>query len=445
MANAGAGDDDIDGGFTRLVSPTFDVNAYADPYVSYYRWFFNDGGSSTPNDYMTVRITNGTDTVLLENITLTANSWVPKQYRIADYLTPSATMKLIVEAADLNPGHLVEGGFDVFRAWDSIVPPAAPVADFTSNTQTICPGDIITFTDLSTDDPATWQWTFTGGIPASSTAQNPQITYLNAGSYSATLIVANGVGADTIAFNNYITVREAPTATSTATSPTCVGGTDGSASLTASGNFGPFVYEWNNGDTSNIINGLSLGTYTATVTDASGCTAEVLVDIEDPAPINIQVQSTPLTATGAADGTATVTVINGSAPYTYVWSTTETTDSISGLVLGQYQVTVTDANGCTGSATFIIDLANSISNTLEKRVNLYPNPFTSAITIDVPAVSNPSTQIRIYAVTGQLLESHIGIAPFKTQLGMELPAGIYFVEIAQGSEKAIMKAIKTNR
>lgn len=445
MANAGAGDDDIDGGFTRLVSPIFDVNAFADPYVSYYRWFFNDGGSGTPNDYMTVRITNGTDTVLLENITLTANSWVPKKYRIADYVTPTATMKLIVEAADLNPGHLVEGGFDVFRAWDSIVPPAAPVANFASNTQTICPGNIITFTDLSTDDPAMWQWTFTGGIPASSTAQNPQITYLTPGAYSVTLVASNGVGADTIVLSNYITVREAPTATVMVTSPACVGGHDGSASLTASGNFGPFTFEWNNGNTTNTINGLSLGTYTATVTDANGCTTEVLVDVEDPAPINIQVQTTPLTTVGTADGTATATVVNGNAPYTYLWSTSETTVSISGLALGQYQVTVTDANGCTGTATFIIDVANSIVNTLAKSINLYPNPFASTITIDVPALSNPSTQIRIYAVTGQLLESQNGLAPFKANLGLDLPAGIYFVEVAQGAEKAIMKIVKTNR
>jgi hypothetical protein len=91
-----AGTDDVDGGFTRLVSPVYNISGYNDAYLSYYRWFFNDGGSSTPNDYMTVRITNGTDTVLLENLTTTANNWTQRTYRIADYVTPTATMKLIV-------------------------------------------------------------------------------------------------------------------------------------------------------------------------------------------------------------------------------------------------------------------------------------------------------------------------------------------------------------
>ncbi len=443
-ANAAAGDDDIDGGYTRLVSPIFDISTYTDPYLTYQRWYFNDGGSGTPNDYMRVRITNGTDTVLLEDLTTTANNWTTKQYRITDYVTPSATMKLIVEAADLTPGHLVEGGLDAFRAWDSIVPPSAPVANFSADVQTICPGEIITFSDLSTDDPATWEWTFAGGIPASSTAQNPQITYLTAGTYEVTLVTRNGVGADTITFTNYITVREAPTATATASSPTCVGGNDGTSSITASGNFAPFNVLWSTGDTIFSISNLNAGSYTATVTDDNGCITDVLVDVTEPSPLAINIDATPLSASAANDGSATVSLANGLAPYTYEWSTGETTDSIGGLALGQYQITVTDANGCTGTATFIIDISNGISNALAQSVKLYPNPFSNNFTIDVPALSNRSTEIRIYHITGQLVESHSQMAPFKLNAGTALPAGIYFVEIVQGMEKAVLRVIKTN-
>ncbi|CAN5277892.1 hypothetical protein BH09BAC1_BH09BAC1_01610 [soil metagenome] len=445
LASASAGDDDIDGGYTRLVSPIFDVNGYTDPYVSYYRWFFNDGGSGNPNDYMTVRITNGTDTVLLESITTTANSWTPRRYRVSDYVTPTATMKLIVEAADVNPGHLVEAGLDLFRAWDSIVPPSAPTANFSASALTICPGDIITFTDLSTDDPAAWQWSFPGGTPASSTAQNPQVTYLAAGTYSVTLVASNSIGQSTATRTAYITVREAPTVGSGTTSPTCVGGNDGAITLTASGNFAPYHILWSTGDTTVTKNNLAAGSYTATVTDANGCITEILVDVDDPSPLNIQIATTALTQAGATDGTATATVVNGTAPYSFAWSTGTTGNSIGALALGQYQVTVTDGNGCTGNATFIIDVSSGVNSpTLLQSVKVYPNPFASELTLEIPAISNPSTQIRIYHITGQLLESHSGMAPIKMNAGTTLPTGVYFVEIIQGSEKALLRIIKTN-
>lgn len=440
----GAGTDDVDGGYTRLTSPIFDVTAFADGYVSYYRWFVNDGGSSTPNDYMTVKITNGTDTVQLENITATSNGWIGKLYRIQDYLTPTTTMKLLVETADLNPGHIVEGGLDFFRAYDSIVPPSGPTANFTSTTQTVCPGEIVTFSDLSIDDPATWQWSFPGAIPSSSTLQNPQVAYLNPGTYNVTLIASNGIGADTFSITNYITVREAPTVTTTVTSPTCFGGGNGSASITATGNFGPFSIDWNTGSSALSLAGLSEGSYTATVTDANGCTTEALVDIENPAPLNIQVSTTPLTASAASDGMATVSVTNGAAPYTYAWSNGTTAPTNTGLALGQYTVTVTDANNCSNTASFIIDIANSVTNLLLSQIKHYPNPFSNEFTIQVPLVSNPITTIRIYHITGQLLENHIATAPVTQTIGSTLAAGVYMVEIQQGSEKATLRIIKTN-
>lgn len=438
------GTDDVDGGFVRLTSPVFDVSTYSDAYVSFYHWFVNDGGSSTPNDYYTVSITNGTDTVDLENLTATTNGWEHKYFRIQDFLTPTATMKLFVETADLNPGHIVEGGLDLFRAFDSIVPPSAPTASFSANSQTVCPGEIVTFTDLSVDDPASWQWSFAGGTPSSSNSQNPQVTYLNPGVYSVTLVASNGVGADTFSISNYISVREAPDATFTTTEPTCFGGNDGTATVIPSGNFSPFVTEWSVGSTNATVTNLLAGSYLVTVTDANGCSTEKLVDVNDPAPLNITVSTTPLSATGASDGTATITVSNGSAPYTYSWASGASDSMETNLSLGQYTVTVTDANGCSNTATFIIDLGNAVSNLLQDAINLYPNPFTNDITFDIPATSNPITTIRIYNITGQLIETRVVTTPAKVTAGAKLPTGVFIAEIAQGNERVVLRIIKTN-
>lgn len=439
-----AGTDDVDGGYVRLVSPVFDLSTYNDAYVSYYHWFVNDGGSSTPNDYYTVSITNGSDTVELENLTATSNGWEQKYFRVEDYLTPTATMRLFVETADLNPGHIVEGGLDLFRAFDSIVPPSAPTTGFSSNSQTVCPGEIVSFTDLSIDDPSSWQWTFAGGTPSSSNNQNPQVTYLNPGTYSVTLVASNGVGSDTLVLNSYITVLEAPAGTFTATSPICFGGNDGTATVVPSGSFSPFVVEWNTGDTSTTVTGLAAGSYLVTITDANGCSNEKLIDVADPAPLNITVTTTPLSAANANDGSAAVTVGNGAPPFTYSWNSGNTDSLEINLALGQYTVTVTDANGCSNTATFIIDIGSSTLSILEEALELYPNPFDNYFTVDVPYATAQNTVIKVYHITGQLLETHYVHTPSKYTLGSYWPGGVYLTEITQGNERVVIRIVKTN-
>ncbi len=110
-----AGDDDVDNGHTTLTSPVFDATTVWDPGILYHRWFFNSGGSGSPNDFMRVSLTDGTQTVVLEEVQTSGQSWVPREYRIADHMTPGPAMKLIVQVADLDPGHLVEGGLDRFE------------------------------------------------------------------------------------------------------------------------------------------------------------------------------------------------------------------------------------------------------------------------------------------------------------------------------------------
>ncbi len=86
----------------------------------------------------------------------------------------------------------------------------APVADFTASSTTIYEGESITFTDQSTNVPTSWSWTLNGGNPATSSDQNPVITYNTAGTYEVSLTVTNSAGSDTETKSNYITVNVAP-------------------------------------------------------------------------------------------------------------------------------------------------------------------------------------------------------------------------------------------
>jgi len=106
-----------------VTSPAFDLTAYNNPYISYYRWFANTGGGSAPNDSFKVFLSNGTTTSLVDLQTATPQSllhkWNYHQLRVRDYFTPASNMQISFYTADAQPGHIVEGGLDYFEIWDS--------------------------------------------------------------------------------------------------------------------------------------------------------------------------------------------------------------------------------------------------------------------------------------------------------------------------------------
>lgn len=89
--------------------------------------------------------------------------------------------------------------------------PIIITADFTANQLAVEESGMVDFTDLSTGDPTSWSWTFEGGEPASSTEQNPTVSYSVAGTYEVSLTVSNGDAEDTATKSGYITVDENPT------------------------------------------------------------------------------------------------------------------------------------------------------------------------------------------------------------------------------------------
>ncbi|EAY28951.1 GEVED domain-containing protein [Microscilla marina] len=94
-------------------------------------------------------------------------------------------------------------------AYITVIDPPAPIAAFTANTTNIQAGDTVTFTDESLNNPTSWAWTFEGGTPATSTEQNPTVTYDQPGFYTVTLTVGNSGGASIIIKKEYIIVRPA--------------------------------------------------------------------------------------------------------------------------------------------------------------------------------------------------------------------------------------------
>ncbi len=116
-----AGNDDVDNGFTVLISPAMELlSKYEYPVFNYSLWFFNDGGNGDPDDKLEVGVTNGTDEVIIREITETQNSWEVYSDTLKDIIELTDDMSIFLRTSDLpGSGHLLEAGFDAFLVTDT--------------------------------------------------------------------------------------------------------------------------------------------------------------------------------------------------------------------------------------------------------------------------------------------------------------------------------------
>ncbi len=136
---------------------------------------------------------------------------------------------------------------------------------------------------------------------------------------------------------------------------------DGTAEVTVDDGVGPFGILWSTGATSAALTGLSSGNYGVTVTDANGCTESSSVNITAPPPISIDLDAGEPICNGASNGSITVDISGGTAPFDIDWNNGATTATIGDLAAGSYTVTVTDINGCSATATTSITEHSAIN------------------------------------------------------------------------------------
>ncbi|MCS7035978.1 MAG: hypothetical protein NZM41_04880, partial [Saprospiraceae bacterium] len=129
-------------------------------------------------------------------------------------------------------------------------------------------------------------------------------------------------------------------------SPSCAGADDGSIFLTVSGGTPDYSFAWATGETTSELLNVSAGTVSGTVTDANGCTFEVVVTLTEPDPLDLALKPFDILCGGASTGRIETTVSGGTFPYTYRWSNNSTGATLQNVPAGTYTVTVTDFNGC---------------------------------------------------------------------------------------------------
>jgi hypothetical protein len=251
----------------------------------------------------------------------------------------------------------------------SITQPAGIHAAISSTTNVGCNGGnggSATATATGGTFPYSFAWAPGGSTLATASG-------LSAGTYTVTVTDAHGCSATNAAPIATITQ---PTAirdsVASITYPSCNGG-KGSATIGVKGGTPPYSYTWTGGvSTTATANNISSRTYTVTIKDKHSCVSVLVFTLTQPLAIRDTIVSSEkvnVSCRGGNNGSATVGVKYGTAPFTYSWSNGQTNVTATGLSSGVYSVTVTDNNGCSGSVATVtitqpaLALRDSISTT----------------------------------------------------------------------------------
>ncbi len=242
---------------------------------------------------------------------------------------------------------------------------------------------------------------------------------LTAGTYTITVTDGNGC-----TFNIVQDVLE-PTVLSATTvqdSVSCFGGADGSITVTATGGTLPYSYNRGSGaQASNIFTGLTIGTYTITVTDGNGCAFSLAQTVLEPSQLAATAVQDSVECFGAADGSITVTATGGTLPYSYNRGAgAQASNVLSGLSAGIYLVTVTDGNGCTVSVTETVLEPTALSAT--------------AVQDSVECFGGSDGSISVTATGGTLPYSYnSGSGVQASNIFTNLAAGAYTITVTDGN------------
>jgi len=312
----------------------------------------------------------------------------------------------------------------------------APAANFKGNTLLGCPGLAVQFTDMSTNTPTGWNWTFPNGTPSSSTLQNPLITYTVSGTYNDVKLVAtNASGSDSITRYSYIGISPAsvPTTNPAGTLTICA------SSQVINSSYG-ITYKWLPiGQVNSFMTASVSGSYNVVVTDMFGCK-------DTSAPVNITffpALATPTVTVNADTLTSTPAfsyqwyynsaVIPGATSQTYVATQT-----------GTYYVIITDANGCTKQSNSITILFTGIPETdiAGLGMNITPSPNNGNFILDISTADEKNLSVEIFDVTGRVIYSReLGNLSGKLteQFSLKLSKGVYSISLKAKEGIAVRK------
>tara|TARA_R110000796_G_scaffold88850_3_gene191802 strand:+ start:3839 stop:9781 length:5943 start_codon:yes stop_codon:yes gene_type:complete len=279
------------------------------------------------------------------------------------------------------------------------------------------------------------------------------------------------------------------------TNVTCAGEQNGTATVSVSGGIAPYSYMWSDGQTSAIATGLIGGEYSITITDDLGTQLTSSITISEPEEIEFSKTDDITVYSGYAPescGTIAISSVwGGNAPYTYEWSTGETTEAITVCPEESmtYFITITDANGCSVSTEINVEVVdvqcgdnprnpkvelchngNSIcvsENAVRAHLNhgdilgscdsdtgndeiaftVYPNPFVSFVIVELENSVNEKVEYKVYNHFGRLVGKSYDRLFFGRNKSIiplwYLPRGYYYLKTyIDGNLKGTQRIVK---
>ena len=323
---------------------------------------------------------------------------------------------------------------------------AAPVAQFQVSESEVCPDVTTNLTDQSTNTPTSWIWSAspsTGVVfSPSNTAQNPSISFSNAGTYDISLVVSNSGGTDTETKSKIISVidQALPAISITADKTTICDGDLISFSSTTTAS-GTKTIEWfiNGGTTTEFGNNytsttLSTGdVVTATIKDVGACVTNNDISNEitltvNPLPTKPSILYNANTLTSSVSAT------------TYIWYKdgsiidNGTNQAITFQGDGDYKLMIKDANGCENESD-IASLTN-ITAIVNSTVEIYPNPAKNTVTISgIPSTST----IKMFDVLGKELILDKAVVNNHLQLDVSgFAKGTYLLQVNDAVHRLVI-------
>lgn len=233
----------------------------------------------------------------------------------------------------------------VATANTTVTNPAGISASLDSVFHVICNGNgdgKIFITPIGGATPYTFAW--------SNGATTEDLALLPSGTYSVLISDANSCS---FSLSANVTQPGILAANAVTTNITCAGNNNGAVDLAVSGGTPPYAYIWNpGGQSTEDITGLNPGNYSVTITDKQGCTTTSSAAITSPSSFTVSLGSVIPSGCNFANGSISLNVSGGIPAYTYVWIPSGgTTSAASGLFIGTYSATVTDANGCSNAVS----------------------------------------------------------------------------------------------
>lgn len=351
-----------------------------------------------------------------------------------------------------------------------------PVANFVANQTNGCGPLTVEFTNTTTGTaPLTHLWSFPGGNPSTSTAQNPTVTYMTAGVYNVMLTATNGAGTDSEVKTGFIVVSAQPTASFT----TAISGLTTTFTNTSTGATS-FFWNFGDGNTSTAANPSHTyacdGNYTVTLTVTGPCGSAMVSQVVgiNTAPLGDHIfahhnNSTPegLSAWVCQGDTLFLTATQGTMQTClYSWSPSGVGKTIKFIAsgpnasIGSYPIqcnVLVAATGVTTTYTFTVNVVNCVSGTQDgekvkaptmefgKNINLFPNPTSGDVTFSYDFPTPTQLSVHIVDMLGQIVfQNDFGVVVEGTeQLELaDLPAGIYTLVFGNGTATCTKKIVK---